>query len=560
MKTADQVEGNFKEYKKEFTALHCLRLAEWYNEEGDFIGDFPVPASRERLWSCLSLFSSKDKKHHLRANKIILKTVTDHNHFLAPAAVELLTSAGELLSANSQKYLTEIITRHYPNLLEVRFSNDSSNNFSCMTTFFLMGAAELLDKYPWQAEFAAAEFVYNSARMQAVFVNAFSALQSDIEKREGFQEFNSPNYSAVSLHFLALMAEHSVYPEYRKAALEMEQKVWVEIFDCFSFVSDVSCGPYSRAYRMDLLGYVTNIKILLSAAGLLENKIYLEKLEDVRPSAFYPAHNLPFGWAQSAWLLSSRYHINQKVLGRFAENLNPRRVAKAASFPARGCRQSDGKLIKNIQGNAVPGNSTKIIQKHEKKYSLGYLTESRYYGHSFPLHLHYCLTGVKEKLFASRSVAMGIIFHGEPEEWLDSDAGENIETVNFSHAGIVTTEETGNEIHFHGQVYEGFCEGDDKSEKITFNCLIPVHYSRPEKLLINNRPFKNEPINFCGQNVQLEVIDSGFSYTITCSSREDVKVQFRQWGYFLRLSVEMKNKKNDITAGGVTGVLSIRQN
>lgn len=76
-------------------------------------------------------------------------------------------------------------------------------------------------------------------------------------------EFNSPVYSAVDLNCLANVATHAVDPATRELALEMEQLLWRHFASFWHAPTMQLGGPHSRAYRRDVAGAPTFLKVVL---------------------------------------------------------------------------------------------------------------------------------------------------------------------------------------------------------------------------------------------------------------------------------------------------------
>lgn len=71
-----------------------------------------------------------------------------------------------------------------------------------------------------------------------------------------FPEHNSPTYYGVDLYGAALWRAHAVSPTLRKLGREIEAALWRDLSRFYHAGLRNLCGPYSRAYGMDMTRYV----------------------------------------------------------------------------------------------------------------------------------------------------------------------------------------------------------------------------------------------------------------------------------------------------------------
>ena len=74
-------------------------------------------------------------------------------------------------------------------------------------------------------------------------------------RHKTFDEFNSPTYYGPDLMALALWRKHARSPEMRRMGAEMEADLWREIGAVYHAGMRNMCGPYFRAYGMDMTRY-----------------------------------------------------------------------------------------------------------------------------------------------------------------------------------------------------------------------------------------------------------------------------------------------------------------
>ena len=71
-----------------------------------------------------------------------------------------------------------------------------------------------------------------------------------------FGEYNSPTYYGIDLYALALWRLHPPTPKFRTWATQLESDLWRDIARWYHPGLRNLCGPYSRAYGMDMTAYV----------------------------------------------------------------------------------------------------------------------------------------------------------------------------------------------------------------------------------------------------------------------------------------------------------------
>ncbi len=97
-------------------------------------------------------------------------------------------------------------------------------------------------------------------------------------------EYNSPTYTALTLWFLALIAEHSTTEAARRLALFLEERLWVDVAMHFHAPSQQFAGPHSRSYQDDSVGGFSALHCTMLAA--FEEPLFLcsRALLPVQPS------------------------------------------------------------------------------------------------------------------------------------------------------------------------------------------------------------------------------------------------------------------------------------
>ena len=83
-----------------------------------------------------------------------------------------------------------------------------------------------------------------------------------------FVEHNSPTYYGVDLFALGLWQRHDAPVELQEIGARIEGALWTDVARWWHPGLGNLCGPYSRAYGMDLRGYVSGLALALWCADL----------------------------------------------------------------------------------------------------------------------------------------------------------------------------------------------------------------------------------------------------------------------------------------------------
>lgn len=82
-------------------------------------------------------------------------------------------------------------------------------------------------------------------------------------EHNAFEEYNSPTYYGVDLYGLALWRRHGATPRMRALGAALEASLWRDIAAFYHAGLKNLCGPYDRAYGMDLSRYVSLVGVWL---------------------------------------------------------------------------------------------------------------------------------------------------------------------------------------------------------------------------------------------------------------------------------------------------------
>lgn len=519
--------------KKEWNEQVCQRCARWFNKQGEWVSDYPLNDTRQRLWYCLDLLSNGDPKYQALAQQVILKTPVDHNHFEPFAAVELLLRFPDKLTPKAAAWLRHICEEHYINALEFRMGGGAAHNFTSMTTWFLLAASQVLNGYKWEHPLASIPEVYTQERMRAIGLNALAALCYWGEHQPVLLEWNSPTYTPISAWSMAKIVELVDDPQAKAMALEMELDIWRQILAMYHPHLGVSCGPYARAYRQDMLGGGSQMRGLLSYVGISPDRSVVRLLEDAVAPNVRPDPDTAFRYSGFSWEMSNKYHVPVAALEELKNRKYPYRFSAPISWDSFGYVNPKTHLYVPVQGGLLPGGTAEIVQVQQPTWALGWRTAATM-GHSFPIHLQYGLRPQLKGLRDLRSVVAAVAFHNAPPEWMEDWRGAQIEVPNFNNEADVRVTEAKKGLSFTARPFPGMA--GIASDELSVNSFIPVHFAEVDEITLDGEKFTGEPLSKQAKQAVLRVKDAGMVYEIEYVFPRPVEMKVYRWGNFVRFA------------------------
>jgi hypothetical protein len=531
---AEIITGGLKQVREEFVQAHCQRLHQWYDGQGQFIYAGNQPDSRERLWACTSLLQQRGLAGRKLAEAIIVATPIDDNAFEPVAALDLLLAYPEQLSEASRAHLLAMCREHVVAVLEHLFSCGGAHNFSCMYSYFLACASQVLDGYEFTVPHHRIPAVYSRQRLAEIGVNAALLLRVHAEGSPIFAEWNSPTYSPVSAMALAKTVRDCANPTIRQWALEAELWLWREVLALYHPRLNVPCGPYGRAYRVDVLGQVSLMRALLCLVGISGDRSIVELLDESQPGVqFHHSRDLPFNWANIAWLVSCDYQLPADAVQELNQRVYPKRFEAPFAWESFGAIDAKSGQFVPVQGDVLPAGSGRMVQKQQENWALGYRTASNF-GQSFPIHLHYAI-GQGGTMQSVRNVMVGVGLISKPQEWVPGCRGGQVEADNFNHGFELNAQQEGQGVSFQGSAMRYLAMLP--MEEASLNSFVPLHFAPVDQVTLNGQVWQ------AGQTIELKtrkaicrISDHGCQYEIVYEFDEEVTVALFRWANFLRLA------------------------
>lgn len=101
---------------------------------------------------------------------------------------------------------------------------------------------------------------YSNIALMKAWLEADEAFAEEVvrlfEVHGAFAEYNSPTYYGIDLYALALWRVHPPTPRFAEWAARVEATLWRDLARWYHPGLRNLCGPYSRAYGMDMTQYV----------------------------------------------------------------------------------------------------------------------------------------------------------------------------------------------------------------------------------------------------------------------------------------------------------------
>ena len=159
--------------------------------------------------------------------------------FIGSAEILLLEEFAPLLDAPSVALLEKCI-RHAAEGDHQRRVKPQYSNIALMSAHLLGYAGRRFAVEAWSE--------HGSQLAGAIYRN--------FKTNNSFDEYNSPTYGGVDLYGLGLWRTHPVMPEMAGMAKEMEEGFWRDLAAFYHPGMRNLCGPFDRAYGMDMRQYV----------------------------------------------------------------------------------------------------------------------------------------------------------------------------------------------------------------------------------------------------------------------------------------------------------------
>ena len=303
----------------------------WFDAKGDWVLNRTPLANRERLWVCFALYAGTPAQCRL-ADAVVLGTEVQEfdgqrfDIFASNIAPILYLQHQKRMSHEARHALLDLTGEghgDFPGDRQCDFQFHGYNdNMPAKGTMSLILGGEIL-KSP-------------VARAHGKF--QLRQFQEQLYRGGSNAEFNSPTYSALTLHAMAEIAEYSTSEQEREIAGALERRLWADLACHWHPTSHQQAGPHSRAYAADSAGLFTGCRSLVWAVlGEAASGLSPMGLFDPQPNLMYHhCGNMPFNIAQMCWFIGGHYHLDADLAGLFLEKPCPFRITTTAELGDSG--------------------------------------------------------------------------------------------------------------------------------------------------------------------------------------------------------------------------------
>jgi len=314
-----------------------------YDDDGNWISESVAPVVRERYWLSLALYGTG---HAALADAIVRKgdLTVDHqckprrdgstfDIFHSNIAAALLVQHGSKMAADVREKLS--------NVLAEAIAPDGGDRQPC---FQFHGYNDNMPAKAAMGLILGGELLGDDSAVAHGVAN-LRGLRAMLVRRGTVSEYNSPTYSAVTLHALAEIAEHARSEEAREIGQRSEERLWIDLAARFHPEMGVLAGPYSRMYTVDSLASVSCIASLFWFVLGDVIKASPMRLFEADPAlVVHHQGDYPFNIAQMCWFAAGSYHVPEVAGHLFGHKTYPFTAVATCEvgnadpdFPAHQC-------------------------------------------------------------------------------------------------------------------------------------------------------------------------------------------------------------------------------
>lgn len=246
--------------------------------------------ARDTCWYAISLlFDDSERRRELGLSLLTSISSEDATH--TPATMlAILHRIPNLLSREARAHLETEVRRAIEEASDCVWSDGNVNHPLAAYATLILGG-EYFAK-PWALRLG--------LRRLVLFRQRIGEQRSRYRRQAEMSEYNSPTYTALTLWWLALMAEHAETGDAQRLARFLEERLWVDIAMHFHAPSQQFAGPHSRSYMEDSTGGFSALHCTMLAA--MDDPLFLEPELPAR-------YNHPSALIQNSLVAILPYHV-----------------------------------------------------------------------------------------------------------------------------------------------------------------------------------------------------------------------------------------------------------
>jgi len=372
-----------------FAAHRDLHRAH-FTEGGAWIGPGKrddVGAAREWLWHAFAFLAGDERDARL-ASAILAAAPNLPNGFNPIAAAQLLARHGARIDDRARANLVRIVNDGLPDAIDHSLAVTGLNNFSAMRAMLFLTAAQVLERYDVTYPHRAIPDVYNRYRLQKFGRNVLFLLESQLERVELAEEFNSPTYSPITLMAVAEIVNLVDDPVAVRSARRIEQRLWQEQLMFHHPAMQTPTGPHARGYEVDRICHASNWKVLAAVLGFTQT-CATQLLYPPAQGQVIHGGDLVAQQTIACWLAAPDYHIPSDLLCAHQSRAFPFEQSATYEWTGMGYQRSDGRVVLNVEGDYTGAGGRGTVHTWQSRdAALGTMSDS-YSTQNVPCHLIY---------------------------------------------------------------------------------------------------------------------------------------------------------------------------
>ncbi|MBO9610070.1 MAG: hypothetical protein J7639_29195 [Paenibacillaceae bacterium] len=334
----------------------------YFGSDGLWIGSDKEPDLRERLWYALGYLESGDSLAAAAANRLIAATAFRGCHFAPMAALQLLVKFGGRLEPGAKAALDGYLAGALDSFTgpdhDFRGAND---NFPTMGAYTLLIGGAL----------------YGRPDLERKGVERLRQFEALLTRRGFASEFNSPTYTPFQLLCMAEIAEWAADPAVRGLALQLEERLWADIWSHYHPATFQTAGPYSRAYEVDSTAHTHQSRFVLYA--LIGEQLAIHPLNTLFSTPRGKEgellhHNLPFMQVSTGWLMHTTYHCPAYLVAHGLNKTYPYRVQGTYEYASSTDRPQPPNPLESDDTVDIPAGSGNASTYMTEDYALGVMS------------------------------------------------------------------------------------------------------------------------------------------------------------------------------------------
>lgn len=352
---------------------------------------------RETAWYAITLLESAQAEDLALANRILENlSVNDGTH--SPATLFVIYQRyPALLSNQAKEQILRNLRRNLPISALVRYSDGNVNHPLAAYAHLICGgellgdpAYTLLGKHLLEELYRTISFRRHKKHQQAEMA-----------------EYNSPTYTALTLWFLAIIAEFAQDQEARQLAQFLEERLWINVAMHWHEPTQQFAGPFSRAYAEDSVGGFSALHCTFAYA-MQKNILIAAEL----PHRF----EHPSALIENAFVAILNFHVPAEAKAIAFDKPLPycfRMTTYCEQYHENGRRQENDRQVAVFDEEVYPGGWGDLTTFMTKEYCLG--TASRPYvnaGQSDGFSLRYRRAEHVQTLRDFRGAYTRMVFNG----------------------------------------------------------------------------------------------------------------------------------------------------